>query len=189
MRGMFFAGSVFEPADKAGLAALPARCCAPAAPRRLTGDQIDRELETMAASIETGIDDESAFDPRLHAQGEPGQGAGRSWPTSCAGPSSPRKRSTWPRSTPRTVISRRNDDIGQIANREFNKLIYGSQSPYARQAEYATIDAISREDIVAFYKTYFHPNNMSLAVWGDFNSQADDPQDRSPARRLAGRPA
>ena len=24
---------------------------------------------------------------------------------------------------------------------------------------------------VAFYKTYFHPNNMLLAVWGDFNAK------------------
>jgi zinc protease len=70
----------------------------------------------------------------------------------------------------RTLISRRNDDIGSITRREFNKLIYGKSSPYARHAEYATIDAIMRDDIVAFYKDYVHPNNTWMAAWGDFKA-------------------
>ena len=39
-------------------------------------------------------------------------------------------------------IARRNDDIGQITAREFNKLVYGEESPLARQIEYATVAAI-----------------------------------------------
>ena len=71
----------------------------------------------------------------------------------------------------RTAISRRNDNVGAIACREFSKLIYGKDSPYARQAEYATIDAITRQDIVDFYNAYFYPNNTIMAVWGDFKTK------------------
>jgi zinc protease len=71
----------------------------------------------------------------------------------------------------KTAISRRNDDVGQIAYREFQKVIYGKDSPYARQTEYATVEAITRQDIVDFYNKYFFPNNTIMAVWGDFNSK------------------
>jgi zinc protease len=71
----------------------------------------------------------------------------------------------------RTAIARRNDDIGQISNREFEKLIYGKDSLYARHPEYATIAAVTRDDIVNFYKKYFYPDNTTMAVWGDFNAK------------------
>ena len=32
------------------------------------------------------------------------------------------------------------------------------------------VEAITREHIVDFYNTYFHPNNMLMAVWGDFKT-------------------
>ncbi len=42
----------------------------------------------------------------------------------------------------RGEIARRNDDPSDIASREFQKLVYGPASPYARTIEYATIDNI-----------------------------------------------
>jgi zinc protease len=70
-----------------------------------------------------------------------------------------------------SAISRRNDSVGSIANREFDKLIYGPDSVYARHTEYATIANISRDDLIAFHKRFFGPNNMMLAVWGDFDTK------------------
>lgn len=68
-------------------------------------------------------------------------------------------------------ISRRNDDQGSIANREFSKLIYGENSPLTRTVEYASLDAITREDIVAFHKEAFVGNNMTFGVIGDFDTK------------------
>jgi len=68
----------------------------------------------------------------------------------------------------RSGISRRNDEIEEIARREFWKLMYGATSPYARHPEYATIDAITRDDILRFYKRGFFPDNTLMTVWGDF---------------------
>jgi len=67
-------------------------------------------------------------------------------------------------------ISRRNDDPGQIGGREAAKLAYGTDSPYARVAEYATVAAVTREDLVAWHHTYVQPNNMILGVVGDFDA-------------------
>lgn len=170
MRGMVYSGSVYEPADKAGLAAITGEVLRSGGIEKMNGDQLDRELETMAARIETGIDGESAtitvsmlkenLDKVLALTAD-----------ILRRPVFAQNKIDLAKITLRTVISRRNDNIGDITNREFNKLIYGMQSPFSRQAEYASVDAIGREDIVAFYQAYFHPDRMLLAIWGDFNTR------------------
>jgi zinc protease len=69
-------------------------------------------------------------------------------------------------------ISRRNDDPEQIAGREAAKLVYGANNPYARVAEYATVAAITRQDLVQWHDDHVHPNNIILGVVGDFDSAA-----------------
>ena len=71
-----------------------------------------------------------------------------------------------------TSISRRNDDTSSIAGREGAKLVYGADSPYARIIEYATVAAVTREDLLAWHKRYVHPNNMIIGVVGDFDAKA-----------------
>jgi len=67
-------------------------------------------------------------------------------------------------------ISRRNDEIGEIAAREAAKLAYGANNPYAREPEYSTIAAITRQDLIDWHKTYVHPNHIILGMSGDFDS-------------------
>ena len=56
-----------------------------------------------------------------------------------------------------------------IARREAAKLVYGADSPFARTVEYATLDAVTREDLLDWHQRYVHPNNMILGVTGDFD--------------------
>ncbi len=69
-------------------------------------------------------------------------------------------------------ISRRNDEPDQIAGREAAKLAYGADSPYAAVAEYASVAAVTRQDLLDWHQTYVHPNNMILGIAGDFDSAA-----------------
>lgn len=170
LRGMFFASSAFEPAAKAGLAGLTGTVLRTGGAGALSGDEIDRRLETMAADIETGIDSESAsvYVSMLR------ESLDKVLPIFADVLRRPRfeaEKIDLAKIEARSAISRRNDDVGQIAEREFIKLIYGADSPYARQNEYATIDAVGRDDMLAFYREYFHPDNLWLAVWGDFDSR------------------
>jgi zinc protease len=71
-----------------------------------------------------------------------------------------------------TEISRRNDQPFQIAFREAAKLVYGADSPYARVPEYATVAAVTRDDLLSWHKQYVYPNNIILGVSGDFDSNA-----------------
>ena len=67
-------------------------------------------------------------------------------------------------------ISRRNDDPQQIAGREAAKLVYGADSPYTRVAEYRTVAAVTRQDLIDWHAKYVHPNNIILGIVGDFDS-------------------
>ena len=71
----------------------------------------------------------------------------------------------------RAAIAHRNDTARAIARREFGSLIYGKDTPYGWQQEYATIDRISRNDLRAFHQRYFFPANVTLGVRGDFKTQ------------------
>lgn len=68
-------------------------------------------------------------------------------------------------------IARRNDDPKDIASREFGKLIYGKNSPYARSVEYKTLNNITREDIISFYRQSVRPDQIILSISGDFNTK------------------
>ena len=65
-------------------------------------------------------------------------------------------------------IARRNDNPTEIMQREFGELVYGADSPYARSTEYATIGAITRDDLLAFHRKYVAPNRIIMGVRGDF---------------------
>jgi zinc protease len=69
-------------------------------------------------------------------------------------------------------IARRNDDPDEIVGREFNKLVYGGESPYARTVEYATLANISRDDVVKFYQQTLTPKGSILGIVGDFDPDA-----------------
>jgi zinc protease len=85
-----------------------------------------------------------------------------------------------------TGISRRNDDPGGIAERESTKLVYGAESPYARQAEYATVDAVTVDDLKAWHDRSVVPNGMIVSVEGDFDSAAMEAKLRKAFEPLVG---
>ncbi|MBV8629307.1 MAG: insulinase family protein, partial [Silvibacterium sp.] len=69
-------------------------------------------------------------------------------------------------------IIRRNDDASAIAQREAGMLVYGKNSPYARQPEIATVMSVTVDDLKAWHTKTLSPNNMIIAVEGDFDPAA-----------------
>jgi zinc protease len=68
-------------------------------------------------------------------------------------------------------LRRMNDEPEDIARREFRKVVYGKDHPYARTPTPQTIDRIKRKDLLDMHKRYFKPNVTMLAVSGDFKSE------------------
>lgn len=164
------AGSIDEPADKVGLASLTGRVMRMGGTASLSGDQMDDKLESLAASVETGIGQTSGS-ASLSTLKENFDVVLPVFADVLMHPAFPQEKIELAKVQAKTGISRRNDDPDEIASREFDKLIYGSDSVYARQTEYLTIDSITRQDMVAFHQKYFYPNNVMMAVWGDFQTK------------------
>lgn len=163
-------GSVDDPPDKIGLATITGSVMRTGGTAKRTGDQIDAELESIAASVETGIDLTSGYAVMSVLKENTDTGLDVLADV-LMNPAFPQDKLDLQKIEVRSLIARRNDDVEDIAGREFDKLIYGAQSPYAIVPEYATIDAIKREDLIAFHKKYFYPNNVMIGVSGDFNSK------------------
>ncbi len=162
-------GSIYEPPDKIGLASITGSVMRTGGTISRTGDEIDEQLELIAASVETGIglNSGSAFVSVLKEDIDVGLDI---LANVLMNPAFREDKIMLAKIQHQSSIARRNDNVGQIAAREFEKLIYGPDSVYARHTEYATIGSISRDDLVAFHKKFFGPNNMMLGIWGDFDT-------------------
>lgn len=162
-------GSREVPAAKTGLVGMYGEAWRTSGTATKAGDVLDTELAEKAASIETGGGGAStslgwssfkqdfdgvfaeAVDLLLHPafKADKLQIAQRGMATS---------------------ISRRNDDPDGIASRESTRLVYGKDNPYARQAEYSTIAAVTLDDLKDWHDRTVMPNGMIVSVVGDFDS-------------------
>ncbi len=163
-------GSMYEPADKVGLADITGEVMRTGGTTNKTGDELDEQLEQIAASVETGIGLNSGYASVSVLKDDVDTGLSILADV-LMHPAFRQDKIELAKMQQRSAISRRNDQPGQIAAREFSKLIYGPQSVYARHMEYATIGNITRDDLVAFHRRFYGPNNMMLAVWGDFDAK------------------
>lgn len=163
-------GDRLEPQQKVGLASLTGIVMRTGGTGQHSGDELNQLLEQRAAAVETGIG-ESSGSASFSALSEDLDTVFGLFADVVRQPVFDRDKLDLAKTQVRGGIARRNDDPNGIAGREFQKLIYGSASPYARTVEYATLDNISREDLVSFYQQYFHPNNMILGIVGDFDSK------------------
>ena len=167
---LFRTGSRFEPADKVGLARLTGDVMRMGGTLQHTPEELNQILERKAAAVETGIGD-TIGSAGFNTLSEDLDSVFGLFAEVIREPAFDPQQLELAKTQERGAIARRNDDPEEIASREFYKLIYGSNSPYARTVEYETLDRIDREDLVTFYQQYFHPENMILGVVGDFDSE------------------
>jgi len=163
-------GSVYEPPDKIGLASITGTVMRTGGTTSKTGDQLDEELEQIAASVETWIGQNSGGASVSVLKDDVDKGLAILADV-LMNPAFREDKIELAKIQHRSSIARRNDNMRSIANREYVKVVYGPESVYARHTEYATIDNITRDDLVAFHKRFYHPNNVMLAVWGDFDTK------------------
>ncbi|MGH9199301.1 MAG: M16 family metallopeptidase, partial [Acidimicrobiia bacterium] len=164
-------GSREEPATKVGLVSIYGQSWRTGGTKKRTGDELDDYLEARAARVETagGIDSTTISWNCLKGDVDDVLSA---FVELLQEPEFRDDKIGLAKTQLRTGIARRNDNPIGIAGREANKLGYGADSPYARVAEYATVEAVTRQDLLDWHKTYVHPNNIILGVIGDFDSKA-----------------
>ena len=70
------------------------------------------------------------------------------------------------------AMKQRNDDAADIEQRERRFLAYGDGFYFNRHSTQASLGSITRADLEAFHKRWFHPKNFVIAVNGDFDRDA-----------------
>lgn len=164
-------GSRSEAANKVGLVDIYGEVWRTGGSKNQTGDQLDDYLEIRAAKVETsgGVDSTTIswsclkgdFDDVFKAFNEV-----------LREPEFRADKLDLAQKEMFDSISRRNDDVSQIASRESTKLAYAKDNPYAREPEYATVAAVTRQDLVDWHHSHVHPNDIILGIVGDFDSAA-----------------
>lgn len=162
-------GSRSEPATKIGLVSLYGEVSRTGGTKTQTGDQLDDYLEIRAAKVEPGsnADSTTLF---LACLKEDFDDTFKIFTELLRSPEFREDKLDLAKREMADGISRRNDESSGIASREATKLAYGATNPYARVPEYATVAAVTRQDLLDWHKTYVHPNNIILGIVGDFDS-------------------
>ncbi len=167
IRGVVRTGTLLDPATKTGLGSVVGTVLRTGGTIHRTGNEIDEFLESRAASVEVGMG-EASGSFSLGALKEDFVDVLPILVDVLRNPVFDEEKIDLAKIQLKTGIARRNDDLGGIANREFQQLIFGADSDVGRIPEYDTVAAITREDLVNWHQRDFHPNNILLGVVGDF---------------------
>ncbi len=162
-------GGILVPDDKVGLSVMAGAVMRSGGSQGFPASELNELLEDRAASMEVSI----GFSVASASMSVLSDDFGELLPVFVdllQNPAFPEDQIEIARTQQRTLIARRNDEQAGIANREFQRLIYGEGSVYARRPEYSTISSISREDLLAFHQQSFVGHNLMVGVAGDFRS-------------------
>jgi|HubBroStandDraft_1064217.scaffolds.fasta_scaffold28855_2 zinc protease len=171
----FVSGSVLIPGGsrnveqkKAGLIDLYGEAWRTSGSDKMDGDAMDDFLEARAAHIETAGEDDSTAVQWESLKGDADQVFDLAMALLFHPKFSPEKLGL-AKQGEATAIIRRNDDESGIAEREAAKLIYGADSPYTRQPEFATMGSVSVADLQAFHDRTIKAR-LIVSISGDFDA-------------------
>lgn len=162
-------GSRSEPAAKIGMLSLYDEVWRTGGTKTQTGDQLDDFLEIRAAKVETAADEDSTA-ISLSCLKENFDDVFKAFVDLMREPEFREDKLELAKQQEFDAISRRNDDVGQITRREAGFLAYGKNNPYVREPEYATVNAVTRQDLVDWHRSHVYPNNIIIGIAGDFDS-------------------
>ena len=158
----------FEPADKKGVASLTASMLSEGTKTR-DGEALSRALQLLGTSVNASIGAETGsigfvsttrtFQPTLEILVDM------------------LRHSTFPeaalerlRAQRLVALTQANAQPGAIADRVFNRVLYGDAHQMGQRATEASLKAITRADVVAFHDTYFQPARAIVTIVGDVNA-------------------
>lgn len=162
------AGSVYEPKDKTGLAALSSMLLEDGGTKSKTPQEVDRTIDDNAINISVSASRES-MDASLKTLSSKLPVALPLLFDLLTQPRFDEERLKIASLKFIEQLKRDKDDPFTVAARAYRKLVYGKDSPWARVPEEGDVKKLTRNDIIKFVQHYVHPSNMLIAVSGDFD--------------------
>ncbi|HWI40541.1 MAG TPA: pitrilysin family protein [Verrucomicrobiae bacterium] len=161
-------GSIYEPAEKTGLAALTGAVMRSGGAGRMSPDTLDAELEFISSSVESSMGEDSGTVSFTTLR----KNLDRTLELFAAvvqNPSFAPDRLEQARNRMLEGLRRQNDDPKEIADRELRRLVY-LDSALARIPTPRSVRGITRDDLVSFHRRFYRPDGMILAVSGDITA-------------------
>jgi zinc protease len=163
------AGSLMEPAEKAGLANLTASLLTEGTQSR-TSREISEAIEFVGGSIGAsgGADYSTVSLSILKKDVDLGFDL---LADIILNPSFPEDELIKKRERIKASLKAREEDPAFVATKAFKKAVFGDH-PYGRLVSGSdkTLDDISRDDVVNFHESYYVPNSSIMAVVGDISA-------------------
>lgn len=163
-------GSYLDPAGKEGLASLTGSQMRAGGTKAKTAEQFDEAADFLAALISNNIGAlQGNANVNLLAK-DIDQGLALYFDM-LRNPGFQEDRIKLAKSQLLQNMERRNDSTTTIENREWARLVYGADFFNAKEPTKASIESITREDMIAFQQRYFQPGGFIFAISGDFNTK------------------
>jgi zinc protease len=166
---MVRAGGFWEPEGKEGLASMTGALMRTAGTAARSPEQLDEELDMLAAQLSVSIGDTSGsatlnilskdLDKGLELLAEV-----------LAQPAFRQDKIDLLKAQTLEQLKARNDSTGSIESRESSLLFYG-EYPVNRHPTKASIDSITREDLLGYHRRTWRAGSVMVAAAGDFDRE------------------
>ncbi|HLA09027.1 MAG TPA: pitrilysin family protein [Pyrinomonadaceae bacterium] len=163
-------GQYLDPAGKEGLAALMGSQMRAGGTTSKTAEEFDEAADFLAASINSTVGATQGTANLNLLSKDIDQGLALYFDM-LRNPRFQEDRLTLAKSQLLQNMERRNDRTDAIEGREWSRLMYGADHFASKETTKASIDSITREDLLAFHQKYVQPGGFILAISGDFNTK------------------
>lgn len=162
-------GAYLDPNGKTGLASMTGSQMRGGGAGALTAEQFDEEVDFLAANVSSSFGGTSGTASVSFLAKDIDAALARFFDMLRA-PRFQQSRLDLLKAQQLQAIERRNDSTDDIEDREWTRLMYGDGHYSSAMMTRASIDAITRDDLVGFHRTWVHPANFVIAVAGDFST-------------------
>lgn len=160
-------GSVYDPAPQSGLADLTGTLLRDGGTRSLEPRQLDEELEFMASSVESSFGSDSGT-VAMTTLTKNLERSLQLFSEVLLHPRFDQNRMEVARRQTIEAIRRQNDDPKEVGDRELQRAVYAGH-PLGIFPTAKTLQAITRNDLMAFHQRFVRPDNLIITVAGDFD--------------------
>jgi predicted Zn-dependent peptidase len=168
VRAVIRVGSVWEPADANGIADLTGRMLRRGGAGSRTPDEVDQLLDFLAAELSSSIEIEQGS-VTLSSLTDTLDESLAIFADLVRRPRFDESKLAVQKNLMKEELLREKDNPIQVALVQYAKMLWGEDHPRARRPTDASIDAIDREDLVAFHERFFRPSNVMLGVAGNIS--------------------
>lgn len=168
--GVFPAGAIHDNASKSGLANITAGALALGS-KKYTKNQIEEQVEFLGATMNTGAGLESAYISSSFMKKDQKEIL-TIINDVLTSPIFPQEELEKLLSRKLVEMDQRKESPRAVLSSYYNHFVFGDH-PYGNAEEgiKSSLEKITKEDIVTFYKTMYSPNGSAIALVGDFDAK------------------